>query len=986
MVKKVLISSCLVCSSLLSDLIDQDKIQSDKAGLLLGTFSAKEEALGIIKKYPHFDTYIKKSEDSYDVFILNIKQNEYDIVYDIVKRKISGATKLSFSEIDQLALAKKSFQHFNESSAVLSDNIIDTSKKALVLGSYKTLKSAQRLKELYPSLNIVVKKTEGKNGIYFVPYCVNIEKENISKVLQIVKKKVPNAYVTSDNQVNVLAQYFNQNDSKESKTNLASKNINIQKNDQNKVQTVSINTKLPDEDFFSDLFEDDYYLDKVQKKQENKKAQEKSNYKDEQIKKEFQRDSLEDLKISTASQSDIFVDTSKKAIALGAFLTQEQAYGVRSKFPKDKIAVKKVVGTKGEYFVPYSINISKDGLSYNLSRIKQIVPTAYIASDKRVLDLAEIYNKDIEKSSLAFTDIDKKEQKSKESKEIVLEEKNISENSNIDFSKSLKNFDLSKRALTVAKAKTLEEAKQIIKNLNKYDVFIKSPLIPSAMYAIHIINLDKDLLSKVKNELKDFYPDIYETSRTRVNYFARRSLPDDLFVAKNTTNSKDTRIVKKTDSNILNESEFEKGLTFFRNKKYPQALEVFQNLSKNNQDDKDLNFYIGRTLYELGEYESASSYFERVTIKDDTNLRAKLELAQTYLKLELFDAAVDNFNSVLQNDLPKMVRENIENRLSYIEDQKKKHFIYGKIGFKVISDNNSYNVSDTKFFNTLNYQGLEVTDEKYHEISKTVDFNLNYIYKISNNYSLKNSLNGIKRVYDKDDLRLNDSSLTGISKEKKKEQDIVSYGLQLSKTSQNDMISGGFDISKTYEADDEYLQTKGFELAYQRMFFKKIKSMMSVKIYNKSYQELKDKNLDSNNFQFMFGQMLPTSNFGTFNLAYIYGYEKKTDPFINGLANKTSDKDSHGLFLSNYYELTNYFSLQTGLYYSVLDTKDEDSTYDIFGIRRKDEVQSVFAQLQYALNKNIVLNTGVKYLQNDSNIDIYSYDKILLDFGFSYNF
>lgn len=92
------------------------------------------------------------------------------------------------------------------------------------------------------------------------------------------------------------------------------------------------------------------------------------------------------------------------------------------------------------------------------------------------------------------------------------------------------------------------------------------------------------------------------------------------------------------------------------------------------------------------------------------------------------------------------------------------------------------------------------------------------------------------------------------------------------------------------------------------------------------------------------------------------------------------------LYLTNFYELTDKLSLQTGMMYSITKTKDADSTFDTFGIKRKDTLKSIFTQLQYSYNKDITLTTALKYYDTESNIDIYSYDKMLIDFGFIYSF
>lgn len=778
---------------------------------------------------------------------------------------------------------------------------------------------------------------------------MNIPPEELQSNLNRIKEISPTAYITSNKRVRELAELFNPKES----------------------------------------------IDLKVEKTENKEIEKTI------VKKEKKKNISFSNKEETLTYGNI--DISKKAVALGAFFTREDALALKEKFPDDDIYIKNVKSEKSSYFVPYSVNIPKSKLTENLDRLRKTVPSAYVTSNKRVKELAELYNKNSleEKivkneslnSSLNNKDIAintdlPKTTPEKEELPIKKEEKKaplyfIEETKTNDY------INRTKRSLTIAKTKTLQKAKEIAKTLYKYDVLIKAPVIKNRDYTVYLINIDKENISKIKNEVKKIYPHTFETSRTRISYFYRKQQKSDIFINKNSfiPVKNNLKAIKRENSNITkNKNDYQEAKDLFRDRNYKKALNLFLEISKEHPDDPNLNFYIGRSYYELEDYESASSYFERITIKDDNNLRAKLELAQTYMKLELYNDAVENFNTVLQSEIPNNVKKNIERRLAHIENKQKKHLFGGSFNFNITHDNNSFNVSDTRTFNTLAFEGLEVTDEKYSEVSKTALLNLNHIYKISDRYNIKNRINIMKKLYDKDDQRLNDPTATGIAREEKKELDLLSYALSLSKYSQNDAITGEIDISKTKVASKDYLKTAGLNLTYQRILFRKIRSMLSVKIYNKSYQQHEDMNLDSRNFQFMFGQMLPTDNWGKFNLIYIYANEQKTSPLKNGYDSRTADERMDTLYLTNFYELTDKLSLQTGMMYSITKTKDADSTFDTFGIKRKDTLKSIFTQLQYSYNKDITLTTALKYYDTESNIDIYSYDKMLIDFGFIYSF
>lgn len=108
MLKKVILSSCLLCTNLFTYEIDLKDIDTSKNGIVLGTFFAKNEAYSLINKYPQFDTYVKEIKTSntpyYVVFALNINKNEHNLIYEIIKKQTKDAFKTSSEVIHDLAL------------------------------------------------------------------------------------------------------------------------------------------------------------------------------------------------------------------------------------------------------------------------------------------------------------------------------------------------------------------------------------------------------------------------------------------------------------------------------------------------------------------------------------------------------------------------------------------------------------------------------------------------------------------------------------------------------------------------------------------------------------------------------------------------------------------------------------------------------------------------------------------------------------------
>ena len=133
-----------------------------------------------------------------------------------------------------------------------------------------------------------------------------------------------------------------------------------------------------------------------------------------------------------------------------------------------------------------------------------------------------------------------------------------------------------------------------------------------------------------------------------------------------------------------------------------------------------------------------------------------------------------------------------------------------------------------------------------------------------------------------------------------------------------------------------------------------------------------NKKLDANVLQLNIGSNYNTLDYGKFKLTYSNIRET-----LDTQNTTTSNKIANQLLLSNIYKKSNKLSLIVAATY--LDTKESD-TDSIFEVKRDDTFYSLGYTLSYNLKKNLNLSTTFKYIQNNSNISIYSYDKQTIDF------
>ena len=94
----------------------------------------------------------------------------------------------------------------------------------------------------------------------------------------------------------------------------------------------------------------------------------------------------------------------------------------------------------------------------------------------------------------------------------------------------------------------------------------------------------------------------------------------------NKTQLVSNKTIKKKSKKI--KASYEVAKSFFDSKNYKVSYEIFTALFKNNLDNKQINFYLGRSAFKLKKYDEAYSAYERILIKYPNENRAKLEIAR----------------------------------------------------------------------------------------------------------------------------------------------------------------------------------------------------------------------------------------------------------------------------------------------------------------------------------------------------------------------
>ena len=128
-------------------------------------------------------------------------------------------------------------------------------------------------------------------------------------------------------------------------------------------------------------------------------------------------------------------------------------------------------------------------------------------------------------------------------------------------------------------------------------------------------------------------------------------------------NEFDEAIKINNANNYNNEAYYYKGLSLFELKKYDEALESFK--STNNFNKYDMYYFSGEIYETKNNYKEAIKYYEEAlkNYKEKNNSRDYYIIGMTLYKLSLFDKAIDNFNKALSFIFED--NKNLEDILNY---------------------------------------------------------------------------------------------------------------------------------------------------------------------------------------------------------------------------------------------------------------------------------------------------------------------------------
>jgi tetratricopeptide (TPR) repeat protein len=124
--------------------------------------------------------------------------------------------------------------------------------------------------------------------------------------------------------------------------------------------------------------------------------------------------------------------------------------------------------------------------------------------------------------------------------------------------------------------------------------------------------------------------------------------------------------------------------------RFDEAVVHLQAAFREDPANAEVSFLLGQAAFGAGNYEAAAAAFDRVLIMRPDLDRARLELARTYAKLQLYTVAEELFREVAARpDTPENVRRNIDEYLSQIRAARSPHRFSGALTLTLARDDNA---------------------------------------------------------------------------------------------------------------------------------------------------------------------------------------------------------------------------------------------------------------------------------------------------------
>ncbi len=408
---------------------------------------------------------------------------------------------------------------------------------------------------------------------------------------------------------------------------------------------------------------------------------------------------------------------------------------------------------------------------------------------------------------------------------------------------------------------------------------------------------------------------------------------------------------------------------------YQEAFELGQTNLDEWEGDPDFDFLFGLAALESGNSNESVYALERVAATATTSLlrdRARLELARAYFITNNLSASKSLFDSVLQQNPPLTVRQNIEAFLTLIEarENTRDATFNWELSSSIGSDGNINSATSTGLIDTpligqieLNQDGQEIDD---NFLNSRISMNYNHPFNRDRSLDIAINLNHLDNFstdqFDIDSLRGELAYNWG--------SDINKFRHGISHTTVN-LDGNGFQDSLALNSSWQHVGNNGW---YQNL----AASYAQIRYDTGNggdLNALRDVNqlLISGGFTKISGAFTHTMN--------LYHGDENPENLNSGEHN---GREFTGAAYSLLYQLN---AQHTPFLRASIQDVEHDSNHPVFfNTLRNDDNESVALGWFWRMNRKLLLTADFSYTNNSSNIELFDYSRTKIQAGFRYRF
>jgi hypothetical protein len=424
------------------------------------------------------------------------------------------------------------------------------------------------------------------------------------------------------------------------------------------------------------------------------------------------------------------------------------------------------------------------------------------------------------------------------------------------------------------------------------------------------------------------------------------------FVSITSTYAQEKASTAQDEINIRKSPSYQTALKAFKSGDFKESFKLFGELSSQHSGNEHVEFYYGRSAFELKKYELAFSAFDRVLIANENNHRARLELARTLFLMKAYKQSKVEFERVLLAPIPKTVRTQINKFVKMIGD-KESGYVLNKVAIFGLgwSDNVENTANPYLAGATLN------SPDKKEDFSFRAIVVGNLIAPFKNNSRLTSESTAVLFLQEQDTVKTSNLFVTSLSS-----------GLGYAYGNFKHLTSLTYD----YIWIDGKRNMSFYGLSYNMKTKIKRTDMLSLdfKIKNKNMVKSTDSIKDSRIYELGLSYKMPIEK-DSITLSTNFTKELKdggTQLDINKEVNKYKVSYDKKLF-ANYTTVLDY-------QYEV-DKYEDMSAFNgsTLNEKRKDIIHNITLKVSRKLDKKSTVGIELSHIKNDTNHDAYSYEK-----------